>query len=104
MLHSATKHEPLNSFVQVGERGLCLSGGEKLRVTIARMILKDASIYLFDEATSALDAFTEKLILEQLKVLCTGKTCITISHNLATIVNYDQIIVLANGEIVEIGK
>ncbi len=87
----------------VGERGLKLSGGEKQRVAIARVILKGAPILLFDEATSALDTHTEKDIQANLKEVSTGRTTLVIAHRLSTIVDADQILVLDQGEIIERG-
>jgi ATP-binding cassette subfamily B protein len=88
----------------VGERGLKLSGGEKQRVAIARAILKDPPIMLFDEATSALDTATEREIQANLKVASEGRTTLIIAHRLSTVVDADEIIVLAAGRIVERGS
>ena len=87
----------------VGERGLKLSGGEKQRVAIARVILKGAPILLFDEATSALDTHTEKEIQANLREVSTGRTTLVIAHRLSTIVDAEQILVLDDGEIIERG-
>lgn len=87
----------------VGERGLKLSGGEKQRVAIARVILKGSPILLFDEATSALDTHTEKEIQANLAEVSTGRTTVIIAHRLSTIVDADEILVLEDGEIVERG-
>ncbi|WP_284266059.1 ABCB family ABC transporter ATP-binding protein/permease [Roseicyclus amphidinii] len=87
----------------VGERGLKLSGGEKQRVGIARTLLKDPPILLLDEATSALDTETERDIQSELKMMGQGRSVITIAHRLSTVVEADQILVLAAGEIVEQG-
>ena len=87
----------------VGERGLKLSGGEKQRVAIARVILKGAPILLFDEATSALDTHTEKEIQANLREVSSGRTTLVIAHRLSTIVDADQILVLGDGEIIERG-
>jgi len=87
----------------VGERGLKLSGGEKQRVAIARAILKAPTIYLFDEATSALDSQTEKDIQEALNMVSSGQTTLVIAHRLSTVVDADEILVLAEGKIVERG-
>ncbi len=87
----------------VGERGLKLSGGEKQRVAIARVILKGAPILVFDEATSALDTHTEKEIQANLREVSTGRTTLVIAHRLSTIIDADEILVLGNGEIIERG-
>jgi ATP-binding cassette, subfamily B, heavy metal transporter len=87
----------------VGERGLKLSGGEKQRVAIARAILKNPRILVFDEATSALDSASEKLIQAELEQISADRTTLTIAHRLSTIVGADQILVLADGRIVERG-
>ena len=87
----------------VGERGLKLSGGEKQRVAIARVIIKGSPILLFDEATSALDTHTEKEIQANLREVATGRTTLVIAHRLSTIVDADQILVLDKGAIVERG-
>lgn len=87
----------------VGERGLKLSGGEKQRVAIARVILKGSPILLFDEATSALDTHTEKEIQANLAEVSTGRTTVIIAHRLSTIVDADEILVLEDGEVVERG-
>jgi len=87
----------------VGERGLKLSGGEKQRVAIARVLLKDPDILVFDEATSSLDSQSEKNILGALARISTNKTTLVIAHRLSTVIDADRIIVLENGRIVEQG-
>lgn len=88
---------------RVGERGLKLSGGEKQRVAIARTLLKDPRILILDEATSALDITTEQEIQAALRAVARHRTTLVIAHRLATIVDADEIIVLADGRVVERG-
>lgn len=88
----------------VGEGGSTLSGGEKQRISIARALLKDAPIVLLDEATASLDPQNEILIQKAIDALVENKTVVIIAHRLRSIQNADQIIVLDNGKIVEIGN
>ncbi|MBQ1576244.1 MAG: ABC transporter ATP-binding protein [Oscillospiraceae bacterium] len=87
----------------VGNRGLKLSGGEKQRLSIARVILKDPKILILDEATSALDSITENAIQEALEALMEGRTSIVIAHRLSTILKADRILVVKDGVIAESG-
>lgn len=88
---------------QVGERGLKLSGGEKQRVAIARTILKAPPILVLDEATSALDSHTEREIQGALDQVSAGRTTLVIAHRLSTVVDADEILVLAAGQVAERG-
>ncbi len=88
----------------VGDRGQKLSGGERQRISIARALLKDSPILLLDEATSALDAENERLVQFALDNLLKGRTSIVVAHRLSTIRKADRIVVIDNGEIVEVGS
>lgn len=88
----------------VGEGGATLSEGEKLRITIARAILRAAPILILDEATASLDATTEGLIMSGLGGLTAGRTCLIIAHRLSTIRDADRIVVLGGGGVVEQGS
>jgi ATP-binding cassette subfamily B protein len=88
----------------VGERGHRLSGGEKQRLAIARLLLKSPTVVILDEATAHLDSENEALVQQALKSALKGRTSIVIAHRLSTIKDADQIIVLEHGEIVERGK
>ncbi len=88
----------------VGERGYRLSGGEKQRIAIARVILKDPKVLILDEATSHLDSQSEALIQEAMEVLMQGRTSLVIAHRLCTVMDADQILVMEEGRLVEQGK
>ena len=87
----------------VGDRGTKLSGGQRQRVAIARAFLKNSPILLLDEATSALDSEAEEAIREALGRLMHGRTVIAVAHRLSTLRNFDRIIVLRNGKVVQDG-
>ena len=89
---------------QVGERGLKLSGGEKQRVAIARVILKNPPLLILDEATSSLDSLSEQAILGALKEVSRQRTSLVIAHRLSTTRDADTILVMEGGRIVESGN
>jgi ATP-binding cassette subfamily B protein len=88
----------------VGDRGVKLSGGQRQRIAIARAFLKDSPLLLLDEATSALDSESEEIIREALNRLMRGRTVIAIAHRLSTVRNFDRIVVMQEGQIVEDGS
>ncbi|EQD28082.1 ABC transporter, ATP-binding protein, partial [mine drainage metagenome] len=87
----------------VGERGVKLSGGERLRVSIARAVLTSPILYVFDEATASLDSRTEQDILASLREISEHRSTLVIAHRLSTVVHADEIVVLDGGRIVERG-
>lgn len=95
---------PAGYETMIGERGITLSGGQRQRVAIARVLLKDPQIMILDEATSALDTRSESLVREALERAMEGRTTMVIAHRLTTVQHADQIAVLDDGRIVEIGK
>lgn len=111
-IEEAARFAHLDTFIErlphgleavVGERGLKLSGGEKQRVAIARVLLKKPVIYLFDEATSALDTKTEREIQKNLEEISAGSTTLIIAHRLSTVTHADNIVVLDQGSVAEQG-
>jgi len=112
-IRRAARMAHLNQFIEqlpqgydttVGERGLKVSGGEKQRIAIARMLLKNPAIMVFDEATSSLDSSAEQAILKALREVAAHTTTLVIAHRLSTVIDADEIIVLRHGRIVEQGS
>ncbi|RSH84236.1 uncharacterized protein EHS24_005748 [Apiotrichum porosum] len=106
---AAKLHDRIMTFPEqyatiVGERGVRLSGGEKQRVSLARMFLKNPSVLVLDEATSALDTETEKEIQKSLAQLSYGRTSLSIAHRLSTVVNSTQLVVMKDGRVLEHGS
>ena len=111
-VHYAARQANLDDFIKslpdgyntkVGERGLKLSGGEKQRVAIARVLLKNPPILILDEATSSLDSISEQVILDALNEVSRQRTTLVIAHRLSTVRDADTILVMEQGEIVESG-
>ncbi|HLQ32626.1 MAG TPA: ABC transporter ATP-binding protein [Chloroflexota bacterium] len=102
-IHERIMEMPQGYDTTVGERGYRLSGGEKQRVAIARVLLKDPRVLILDEATSSLDTHSERLIQRALEPLMKGRTTLAIAHRLSTILAADRIFVLDHGQIVERG-
>ncbi|MBR7041407.1 MAG: ABC transporter ATP-binding protein [Clostridia bacterium] len=103
-IYDFIKNQPDGLDTMVGNRGLKLSGGEKQRISIARVLLKDPALLIFDEATSALDSISEAAIQAAINPLIEERTSILIAHRLSTILAADEILVVRDGRIVERGK
>jgi ATP-binding cassette subfamily B protein len=103
-IHDTIATFPLGYDTVVGERGYRLSGGEKQRVAIARVLLKDPPVLILDEATSALDTISERIVQSALDEASRGRTTIAIAHRLSTVIGADVIFVVQAGRIVEHGK
>ena len=103
VVHKDIMALPANYQTVVGERGVTLSGGQKQRVSIARALVKDTSILILDDCLSAVDARTEQEIFSNIETYMTGRTAIVITHKLTNLGNFDRIVVLNNGQIIESG-
>lgn len=108
-VHVANAYEfisklPLGFTTRIGNTGSGLSGGQKQRIFIARAVYKDPSYLFFDEATSALDSNNERMIMEELHKFYQGRTVVVIAHRLSTVKHADQIVVMKDGELVEVGS
>jgi subfamily B ATP-binding cassette protein MsbA len=101
--HDFIMQTPKGYDTPIGESGVRLSGGQQQRLSIARAILKNPAILVLDEATSALDSESEALVQASLKRLMKGRTTFVIAHRLSTVIDADKILVLADGELVEVG-
>ena len=102
-IYDFIKEQPAGLDTLVGNRGLKLSGGEKQRISIARVLLRDPVLLIFDEATSALDSISEKKIQDAIDPLVKSRTSILIAHRLSTILTADRILVMKDGQVAESG-
>jgi ATP-binding cassette subfamily B multidrug efflux pump len=104
VIHKDIENFPKGYDTEIGERGVMLSGGQKQRISIARALMKDAPILIMDDCLSAVDAKTEKQILGNLKTFMQGKTSVIITHRIFSLLDFDKIIVMEEGRIVEEGR
>ncbi|KAJ5169851.1 ABC transporter integral membrane type 1 [Penicillium coprophilum] len=105
-IHKLIEGLPDGYETAVGERGMMISGGEKQRLAISRLILKDPQLFFFDEATSALDTYTEQALLQNINSILkeNSRTSVFVAHRLRTIADSDQILVLKEGQVAEMGS
>jgi ATP-binding cassette subfamily B protein len=103
-IHSEIETFPEKYATTVGERGVTLSGGQKQRISIARALIKDPRLIIFDDCLSAVDARTEQQIIENLNLFLKDKTAVIITHRIFSLFNFDRIVVLHDGKIVEEGR
>jgi len=104
VIGSDIENFPKGYDTEIGERGVMLSGGQKQRISIARALMKDVPILILDDCLSAVDAKTEKQIIGNLKEYLQGKTSIMITHRIFSLLNFDKIIVMEEGRIIEEGR
>jgi ATP-binding cassette subfamily B protein len=104
VIHKDIENLPKSYDTEIGERGVMLSGGQKQRISIARALMKDAPILILDDCLSAVDAKTEKQIISNHKEYLQGKTSIMITHRIFSLLNFDKIIVMEEGKIIEEGR
>jgi len=104
VIHKDIENFPKAYDTEIGERGVMLSGGQKQRISIARALMKDAPILILDDCLSAVDAKTEKQIIGNLKTFLNGKTSVMITHRIFSLLEFDKIIVMEEGRIVEEGR
>ncbi|HEY6954061.1 MAG TPA: ABC transporter ATP-binding protein [Flavisolibacter sp.] len=104
VIHKDIENFPKAYDTEIGERGVMLSGGQKQRISIARALMKDAPILILDDCLSAVDAKTEKQIIGNLKEFLKGRTSIMITHRIFSLLDFDKIIVMDEGRIVEEGR
>jgi len=88
----------------IGEQGSGLSGGQRQRIAIARALISNPRILIFDEATSALDYESERILMQNMKAICEGRTVIIIAHRISTVKHADEILVMEKGKIIEKGS
>ncbi|KAL5042478.1 iron-sulfur clusters transporter atm1, mitochondrial [Aspergillus fruticulosus] len=105
-IHELVERLPDGYRTAVGERGMMISGGEKQRLAISRLLLKDPQLLFFDEATSALDTYTEQALMQNINSILKekGRTSVFVAHRLRTIYDCDQILVLKEGQVAELGS
>lgn len=103
-VHEFVSHLPAGYDTIVGERGVKLSGGEKQRIALTRVVLRNPKVLLLDEATAAQDALTEAAIMEAVLATALNKTIIAVAHRLSTVQSADRIVVIEHGRIVELGR
>ena len=104
VIHKDIENFPRGYDTEIGERGVMLSGGQKQRISIARALMKEAPILVLDDCLSAVDAKTEKQIIGNLKEFLRGKTSILITHRIFSLLNFDKIILMEEGRIIEDGR